>query len=547
MERENLCKAKEIFLTGKKLTYNSALWNDIYDVLGKNMTYNQYKYHIIKEDYTVPKCVISGENCYFIDHLGKYANVSKKYYDYTKLDHNIKFKLLNNENLFLAGFTIDDVINMQEKLKKVRLFFSDDPEKEYVAEKLFNDNFTKEKSLELAELLEVASRDTLKEFIEEIYYAKNFKNHDVRYWTSRGYTLKEAKRKLSYFFLKGSKSTEIKRKTLLGYDTKFRNSRSNGGIQSHLQLNRQENKSKIEKEVEKELKNKFSMKKYYSPVVNTELKQIYNKNNFIHDFYVNDKFIIEYNDGYWHKDYTRFPRFTKEDYMFEIKKAYNCLHEVSRNNKPNYILIWENDLNDVNEITDFIEEIIDLDESQTFYSTREIDYELFNEYVKTRTKKETQKSRFKDIVIRSSQDSHCERVKVAAIAVQHGRIVATGINGTPPNYINCDEHFIHVHSSENIETPYEEWKKTEEFKKLHHEWSEKNETHAEQSLICEAAKKGIKLEGCDIYVSHQPCIHCSKMLTALGVKNIFFVNSYDKADDYSKFLLNSNKIILEQI
>jgi len=546
MERSGLDKAKEILLYGNRIIYNSPLWDDIHEVLGKNMSYNQYKYHIIKEDYEIPKCVISGEDCYFIDHLKKYANVSKKFYNYTKLDINIKFKLLNNENLFLAGFTINDLESIYDKLTKVRLFFSDNPENN-IREKLFNDNFTKEKSSELAKLLEVSTKDTLKEFVEEIYYAKSIKNHDIRYWTSRGYTLKEAKLKLNYFFLKGSESIKKKRKTLPSYDANFRNSRSNGGIQSHLQLNRQENRSKTEIEIEKELKKSFSIKKYYSPVINTELKQIYNKNNFIHDFYINDKFIIEYNGGYWHKDYTRFPRFTKEDYMFEIKKAYNCLYEVERTNKPNYILIWENDLNDIDEIISFIKEIIKADEEQSFYSTREIDYELFNDYIKEREKKEIQKNRFKDIVTRSAQDSHCERVKVAAIAVQHGRIVATGINGTPPGYVNCDEHFHHVHSSENIKIPYEEWKNSEEFKSLHHKWSERNETHAEQSLICEAAKKGIELEGCDIYVSHQPCIHCSKMLTALGVNNIFYVNSYDKADNYSKFLLNSSKIILEKI
>jgi dCMP deaminase len=56
-------------------------------------------------------------------------------------------------------------------------------------------------------------------------------------------------------------------------------------------------------------------------------------------------------------------------------------------------------------------------------------------------KKDREKALFKDIVLRISQESHCLSRHVAAIAVKNGRIIATGINGTPAHTENCDEFF----------------------------------------------------------------------------------------------------------
>ncbi|MEK7651382.1 MAG: deaminase [Patescibacteria group bacterium] len=46
--------------------------------------------------------------------------------------------------------------------------------------------------------------------------------------------------------------------------------------------------------------------------------------------------------------------------------------------------------------------------------------------------------------------------------------------------------------------------------------------HAEQAIIAEAAKKGISLEGADIYVTVFPCPVCAKLIANAGFKRCFF-------------------------
>jgi dCMP deaminase len=107
---------------------------------------------------------------------------------------------------------------------------------------------------------------------------------------------------------------------------------------------------------------------------------------------------------------------------------------------------------------------------------------------------------------------------VACLAVKDNRIIATGINGTPPGEENCDEHF-------------KDWDQTsEEYKKCHHEWSIVRERHAEENMIGYAAAHGISLEGCDIYCSLAPCVSCTRLLSTIKPKRIFYKEAYDKSD-----------------
>lgn len=160
-----------------------------------------------------------------------------------------------------------------------------------------------------------------------------------------------------------------------------------------------------------------------------------------------------------------------------------------------------------------------------------------------------EKKLFSDIVMRFSEESHCTLYKVAAIAVKNGRIVATGINGTHAQLENCDTHFMNCFEvSRKIDfTTYEDWIKSEEFKKLHHEWADINEVHAEVSLCGEAIKNGTILYGTDIYVTHRPCKHCSKLLATFKPRNVFYIFEYDKAPIESITILRNCGINIEKI
>lgn len=46
--------------------------------------------------------------------------------------------------------------------------------------------------------------------------------------------------------------------------------------------------------------------------------------------------------------------------------------------------------------------------------------------------------------------------------------------------------------------------------------------HAEQSIVAAAAKRGIALEGTDLYVTHFPCVVCAKLLSRSGIRSCCF-------------------------
>ncbi len=62
----------------------------------------------------------------------------------------------------------------------------------------------------------------------------------------------------------------------------------------------------------------------------------------------------------------------------------------------------------------------------------------------------------------------------------------------------------------------------------HHELS--NSIHGEASLIAQCAKKGVSLEGSELYVTVYPCPTCAKLIAESGIKRIFYKSGYSLSD-----------------
>lgn len=138
---------------------------------------------------------------------------------------------------------------------------------------------------------------------------------------------------------------------------------------------------------------------------------------------------------------------------------------------------------------------------------------------------------YNDICLRFAKESHCVSKKVCCMAIKEGRIVATGINGTPKGCLNCDTVF----DPNNFD------------REEHHAWSLNRELHAEQNMIAFCAREGISLKDCEIIVSLMPCRDCSKLLIALKPKAVYYINDYDKGESESKKLFEEAGIPLTKI
>jgi len=122
---------------------------------------------------------------------------------------------------------------------------------------------------------------------------------------------------------------------------------------------------------------------------------------------------------------------------------------------------------------------------------------------------------FMDIALLTAKQSNCVKYKVGCVVVLNDRVILQGYNGTIKGFINCDEKFkgLDMNLPDN--------------RKLHTDWSNTFEVHAEMNVITFASKKGIRLNDTIIYVTHKPCNNCLKHIISSGIKKIIYLNDYE--------------------
>ena len=102
--------------------------------------------------------------------------------------------------------------------------------------------------------------------------------------------------------------------------------------------------------------------------------------------------------------------------------------------------------------------------------------------------------------------SPCERLQVGCVLVKNNRIVSQGYNGFLPS------------------APH---------KSIIRNNHEQATVHAEQNAIADCAKRGVSCNGCTAYITHYPCIICTRIMLASGIKKIKYINDY-KNDELVK-------------
>ena len=114
---------------------------------------------------------------------------------------------------------------------------------------------------------------------------------------------------------------------------------------------------------------------------------------------------------------------------------------------------------------------------------------------------------FKEIVQVTSKRSSCERLKVGCLLVNDNRIISQGYNGFLPG---C------IHNS------------------VVRDGHEQATVHAEQNALCDCAKRGVSCKNSTVYITHYPCIICTRLLLASGIKEIKYIDDY-KNDELVKY------------
>ena len=112
----------------------------------------------------------------------------------------------------------------------------------------------------------------------------------------------------------------------------------------------------------------------------------------------------------------------------------------------------------------------------------------------------------------TAKRSTCLRRRVGAVIVQEKHIMAAGYNGAPRGIRHCDERGGCLREKMNVPS------------------GERHELcmalHAEQNAIVQAATLGQSIEGATMYITHQPCAICAKMIINAGIKRIIVKEGY---------------------
>ena len=142
------------------------------------------------------------------------------------------------------------------------------------------------------------------------------------------------------------------------------------------------------------------------------------------------------------------------------------------------------------------------------------------------------KKRFKDffmIVAESAANmSRATRLKVGAVIVKDGNIISFSWNGTPAGVDNTCEDKIYAQVGDNLEDfPFIE---TDFSDRRYKTKTKPTVVHAELNAIFKLAKSHESGENASMFITHAPCIECSKGIFSSGIKKVYYRDVYRSMD-----------------
>jgi dCMP deaminase len=129
---------------------------------------------------------------------------------------------------------------------------------------------------------------------------------------------------------------------------------------------------------------------------------------------------------------------------------------------------------------------------------------------------------FLELADAASRRATCDRGKSGCVIVRDKQVLATGYVGSPAGLPHCDDagHLMKKVIQENGEMS-EHCVRT---------------VHAEQNAICQAAKRGVAIEGATVYQRMTPCRTCAMLWINCGIKKVVCERKYQLAEESEQLL-----------
>lgn len=122
-----------------------------------------------------------------------------------------------------------------------------------------------------------------------------------------------------------------------------------------------------------------------------------------------------------------------------------------------------------------------------------------------------------------SMRSTCSRLSVGATIVRDKRVISGGYNGSVSGDVHCMDEGCYVVDGHCVRT-----------------------VHAEANAIIQCSKFGASTEGAHVYVTHFPCLQCTKAIVQAGITKLYYLNDYHN-HPYAEQLLDQANVNVEKV
>lgn len=137
---------------------------------------------------------------------------------------------------------------------------------------------------------------------------------------------------------------------------------------------------------------------------------------------------------------------------------------------------------------------------------------------------------FMEVCMAIAKRATCDRGRSGCVIAKNNQILATGYVGSPAGLPHCDEvgHQLKkmVHEDGSVSTHCV------------------RTVHAEQNAICQAARKGVAIEGATLYCKMTPCRACAMMIINCGIRRVVCYSKYHQGEE-SEAMFKAAGVLLE--
>lgn len=135
---------------------------------------------------------------------------------------------------------------------------------------------------------------------------------------------------------------------------------------------------------------------------------------------------------------------------------------------------------------------------------------------------------FMEIMDTVSKRATCDRGRSGCVIAKDNQLLVSGYVGSPNGLKHCDEE---GHIIKKVMHMDEGGRISEHCVRT---------VHAEQNAICQAAKRGVAIEGATLYCRMTPCRTCTMLIINSGIKRVVCQKKYQLAAESEELFSQAN-------